>query len=358
MLELAGISGEAPAAALHSLAASRSYAEKVITFLKKEKLLKLHYKDQLRGYRLTAKGKKYLLSLNPARFRFYLTGNSDTNQPRSAPARRLRLHQAAMTYAFLLHTGTCIFRDQKPLIFDPEAAFTGTLTCSAFYHSRELKAIGMEAVKINNSRAMGILLAPQAVFVLYYAGNGTLKWEYKTEVKLRVLLNHHISTGTLAAFYKPDTPVRALFLGSGMNTALQLMTGIHGDKTRYFSLDQSYEYFHYLPDTKVGITLLKVLTNRNLSRRLSCLLSSDLQPPDHRLGIEHDALTKTGIPVLFAYGFDMLHISRFAAGCSLRQILGSLICFDFQKEVLTAFCPETITITAIDLAKFERRFLH
>lgn len=75
--------GEFPADQLYRLIPSSSYAEKVITQLKSEKLLRVHYRDKLRGYRLTKRSKEYLLQEAPKRFALYLTGNADTNQIRS-----------------------------------------------------------------------------------------------------------------------------------------------------------------------------------------------------------------------------------------------------------------------------------
>lgn len=83
LLELIGISGEFPADQLNRLFYSSSYAEKVITELKADKLIRTHYKDRLRGYRLTKRAKEMLLYQNPLRFQFFLTGNTETNHIRS-----------------------------------------------------------------------------------------------------------------------------------------------------------------------------------------------------------------------------------------------------------------------------------
>ena len=45
--------GEFPADQLNRLIPSASYAEKLITDLKAEHLIRTHYRDALRGYRLT-----------------------------------------------------------------------------------------------------------------------------------------------------------------------------------------------------------------------------------------------------------------------------------------------------------------
>ena len=65
-------------------------------------------------------------------------------------------------------------------------------------------------------------------------------------------------------------------------------------------LDTSYDHFHYVPNTPEGEVLLKMLCNPTLIKRLNHLLSSDLLPKN-LLAIEHDAMTKEGKAVLFAY---------------------------------------------------------
>ena len=103
LLEMVGLCGEFPSGQLNRLIESDSYAEKVVTDLKQSKLIRTHYKDGLRGYRLTKRAKELLLSQNSCRFQNYLTGNAETNLIRSELPRRLRLHQKAETYLTLSH---------------------------------------------------------------------------------------------------------------------------------------------------------------------------------------------------------------------------------------------------------------
>ena len=72
---MVGLCGEFPSGQLNRLIESDSYAEKVVTDLKQSKLIRTHYKDGLRGYRLTKRAKELLLSQNSCRFQNYLTGN-------------------------------------------------------------------------------------------------------------------------------------------------------------------------------------------------------------------------------------------------------------------------------------------
>ncbi|MDE6603405.1 MAG: hypothetical protein K2K90_14890 [Lachnospiraceae bacterium] len=366
LMEMAAISGECSPRMLAHLHLNTSYGEKLITRLKKEGHIRTHYKDGLRGYRLTSRGKKLLLAENPARFSFYLSGSSDTNRPRSDIPRRLRLQQASIAYAMLQKAGVEIFRDRKPPLFQPGTQ-TGPvpaydMTLPAFYHSREVKELGAEAVKINNSRTTGILLAPECIYAVFCTGGALMKWEYRTELKVKALLSYHTSRGIISGMggglrYHPDTPIKALIIGEGMDTALKLMESTGGFQKSYFYLDSSFDFFHYVPDDAAGITMIRLLCSPALLKGLRSLLLSDLQPPCPDYGLEHDAVSD-GMPVLLAFDFDMLRISRFRTALSFHGFTGNLVCFDFQKPVLQQYFREAAAIETIDLKKFEGRFLH
>ena len=364
IMELTAISGECSPGVLAHLGISRSYGEKLITRLRGEGYIKIHYKNKLRGYRLTSRGKKLLLLENPARFSFYLSGSSDTNRPRSDFTRRLRLQQASITYAMLQRSGVEIYRDKKPLLFRPEIqnnmAYSSNIVLPVFYHSREVKELGAETVKINNSRTIGILLSPDCIYVVFCTGDTLMKWEYRTELKVKALLFYHTSRGILSGTrigYRPDTPIKALIIGEGMDTALKLMESTGGFQKSYFYLDSSFDYFHYIPNNSAGVTMLHLLCSPVLRMELRNLLLSDLQPPCEDYRLEHDAILD-GQPMLLVFDFDMLRISRFRTALSFHGLKGSLICFDFQKPVLQQYFGNAVTIETIDLQKFEGRFLH
>ena len=362
LLSLIALSGECGTEVLSYMGISESYGEKLITKLKDDNYIKTHYKDRLRGYRLTNRGKKLLLDMNPDRFLFYLSGNTDTNRPRSDIPRRLRLQQTAIVYAMMLNAGVTVFRDEKPLLFQEGNHEKYQLPLPVFYQSREIKELGAEAIKINNSRTIGILFTQKCIYAVFYTGEALIKWEYRTELKVKTMLQHHITRGVLSKdhispCYHPDTPIKAIFLGKDMDTSLKLLTSKGGFQKSYFYLDTSFDYFHYLPVTPAGETLLRLLYSLELRAALKKLLLSDLQPPCPDYGLEHDATTD-GIPVLLGFDFDMLRLSRYHTALSLHGLTGHLICFDFQKTILEQYFGDTVTIETIDLEKFERRFLH
>ena len=360
LLELIALSGEFSPGLVVRLGISPSYSEKLITRLKEQKYIKTHYKDRLRGYRLTSSGKKLLLARNPDRFLFYLSGRSETNQPRSSLPRRQRLQYASHVYVILQNAEITFFRDQKPLLFRESADYAAEMPFPVFYHSREIKELGAQTIQINNSRAIGILFSAGCIYVVFYTGDGLMKWEYRTELRLKALLSYHISRGILSKEeinhgYSPDTPIKALIIGRTMDTSLKLLTSTGGLRKCYFYLDTSFEYFHYLPDTQEGEILLKLLCKPHVSATLRQLLLSDLQPPNPEMAMEHDAVCE-GLPVLLAFDFDMQQISRFRTALSFRQSFGNLICFDFQQKILQEYFGSLASITTISLEKLERRF--
>lgn len=364
LMELAAISGECSTRVLPILGLAPSYSEKLVTRLKGEGLIKTHYKDGLRGYRLTSRGKELLLEENHSRFSFYLSGSSDTNHPRSDIPRRLRLQQASIAYAMLCNAGVEVFRDRKPRLFqagDAARAAPFPMPLPAFYHSREVKELGAEAVKVNSSRAMGILFAPECIYALFCTGSAPMKWEYRTELKVKALLSYHASRGILSRgriepCYHPDNPIKALLLGEGMDTALKLMESTGGFQKSYFYLDSSFAHFHYIPEGAQGEAMLRLLCSPTTQTALRNLLLSDLQPPRSGHGLEHDAVSE-GRPVLLAFDFDMLRLSRFRTALSFHGLSGNLICFDYQEPVLRQYFGDAAAIETIDLYKFERRFL-
>lgn len=294
---------------LNRLIPSASYAEKLITDLKAEHLIRIHYRDALRGYRLTKAAKEMLLSVSPLRFQCYLTGNTETNLIRSEVSRRIRLHQKAETYLTLLHAGIPFYPDVKPDIFcnHREAGSIGMRSLPLFYASREIKELGPETTKIRNSRSMASWMAPECVYVLYNTGNGVLKWEYRTEVRLNAFLQH----------YPARLPLQRTSTDPGNHDrnrhgmAFRLFTSTGGYKKSLFMLDTSFEHFHYLPNTPEGEVLLKLLVHPEIMEKLDNLLLSDLGCRSDSIPLEHDATDASGNPILLAYDFDMQRINRF-----------------------------------------------
>ena len=164
LLELTAVCGEFSLPLLLRIPGSTSYKESVITSLKKGGFLRTYYRDKLRGYRLGRKAKSFLLAENPERFSFFLIGNGETHKLKSEFSRRLRLHRVAEILVTMQNAGIRIFRDEKPEVFSARGSPVQSLDAPAFYGSREINEIGIEAVKIRGSRMAGALLAPSGIW--------------------------------------------------------------------------------------------------------------------------------------------------------------------------------------------------
>ena len=377
ILEMIGISGEFPSDALKLFSGGEYYKEKIITDLKEKKLIHTYYKNHLRGYRLSPAGKKLVLLNNPERFNFYLQGQYDTNYPPTDIRRRLRLHSIAVIYLLMENAGIHIFRDEKSDIFQPASddilalryrenaenkapsqPLSGELILPAFYNSREFKQLGNEVMKMKNARAAGLLLTASDIFVIYNAGNYVLKWDLMSEMRLKVIMQLYLCQNRFSYLYL-NKNVKAIIFGNGMAVATQLIGSTGGTNHNYFMLDGNYDNFYFLPSDSSGEMMLKLFCDVSLMERLNKVALSDFAPANKSLTIENDALDTDGNPVLLAYDFDMQRIARFKTGLILLKKKGTVICFDFQGDVLNEYFGENadVKIQKIDVIKFKKAFL-
>lgn len=359
LLSFIAISGELPANQIQRLIESESYREKLLTGLKDRKLIRVHYKDKLRGYRLTARAKEMLLENQRQRFQFYLTGTSETNMLKSEITRRLRLHRMAEAIITMRNAGVLIFQDEKPDVFYPEGtpppSQSLTVAQAAFYNSREIKDISEEFVKIRGARSVGTLLTATDAYVVYNTAGALMKWEYKSEMRTKALMKHVLCQKRLPHQYRTEN-IKGLILGDDMEIAYQLLTSTGGVKRSYFLLDGNYDSFLFFTNDKNGELLLRLLCERDKTKELHQMLMGGLYPPEALMIIEHDAIDEDDRPVLFAYFFDMPRINRFKTALELQGKKGVILCFDYQKKVLQEFCGRQVSFQTIDLTKFERRF--
>lgn len=355
LLELVAISGELPADQLKRLPGGDSYKLSVVRVLKSQKLLRTYYRDGLRGYRLTAKAKENLLSDNPGRFSFALTGTAETNRIKSEITRRLRLHRIAEATVTMMNADVLIFRDEKPDVFSPvwDENIRLSVKAPVFYNSREIKEIGTVFVKIRGARSVGVLLTPADVFVVYTLGNAMMKWEYKSEMRTKALMKTVLCRERLPHQYPPDA-IQGLIFANSMDLAYDILKETGGKQ--YFILDGNYEHFYYLTNDRRGERLLSLLCSKTLTERLEDILYDDLYESESAANMESDAVDKNGNPVLLSFFCDLPRIKKFDTALQLQKKSGTLICFDFQRKVLERYCSNRVSFQTIDFQKWERSF--
>lgn len=146
-----------------------------------------------------------------------------------------------------------------------------------------------------------------------------------------------------------------MILGNSMDLAYQILTSTGGRKHDFFMLDGSYEHFLYLTNDHQGEVILALLCDPGKTAELDRILLQGLTARQPGLAIEHDGISPDGSPVLFGYFCDLPRIARFNTSLELSERPGTLICFDFQAEVLRSYCGSRMRFQTIDFTKFEGR---
>ena len=247
-----------------------------------------------------------------------------------------------------------LYPDEKPKVF-AQTGFGGeAVTYPVFYSSREVKELGADATQIRSSRFAGVLLAPTGIFVTYNSGGALMKWRYKSELRVKTLLWNILCQQRLAQQYRVEQ-VHGLVLGDSMDLAYQILTSTGGAKHDYFMLDGSYDHFYFLTNDHQGEVILALLCDPVKTAELDRILSQGLYAGNPGRAMEQDAAEPDGTPVLFGYFCDLPRIVRFNTALELMERPGTLICFDFQADVLRRYCSDRVHLQTIDFTKFEGR---
>ena len=120
-------------------------------------------------------------------------------------------------------------------------------------------------------------------------------------------------------------------------------------------LDGSYDHFYFLTNNHQGEVILALLCDPLKTAELNRILSQGLITGNAGRAIEQDAAERDGTPVLFGYFCDLPRIARFNTSLDLMDRPGTLICFDFQADVLRRYCGSRVRFQTIDFTKFEGR---
>lgn len=352
LLELVAICGEVPASLLDRLPGSDSYKKAVVSSLKKDGLLRTYYRDKVRAYRISRKAKTALLSIMPERYSFYLTGNSDTNVLKSEIVRRLRLHRIAEIYLLMQNAGVSIFRDQKPDLFSPSLKKSIRLTKPCFYSSREIKELGIEAVKIRGSRMTGVLLCGSGIYLTYNGDPASSRWDYRAEQRTKSFLELILCHNRLSSQFGSEN-VSGLLTGEDMDPLVKILSSRDSNERCFFLLDGDCPRFCYATNNHKGEVLVRLLCSPNRTKMLNQILSKGMHPASNRLPMEHDAVDPNGNPVLFGYTMDMPRICRFCNALEIQGRTGTLVCFDYQYKALGDVFGPYLKYQTISFEKFE-----
>ena len=356
ILTMTALCGELPNRELSRFHAAPSYIERTVKRLRHDNLLQTHYRDGLRGLRLTQTARKLLLDQRPDRFSAILGSSHEHSQLKSEPDRRRRTHRMAEVLMTMHHAGVRAFPWEKPALFQPTPMdHEPSIWPPLYYSSHEIKDVGLLSTKIFGSRMMGILLSPEQQFLIYNIGEGEIRWGQNIEMRLKAFCLVELQQRRLPSQF--GVPISAIVFASSMQQMEWLMQG--GREARsYFVLEQNFDHFYFLTNDCRGEIILQVLYDPDRKAYLDDILMEDLTTDGACWGVDCDAFDADGALVLFGYTCDMPHIKRFDNGLSLHDLKGTLICFDFQEEVMRAVCGPNVTLQLIDFDAYESQVFH
>ena len=357
LLTMIALSGEFPIALARRLSSSKTYADFVVKRLKHDGLIRVYYRNGLRGLRLTAQAKKLLAANQPDHFSPLFAGDTATSTPKYTLVHRLRLHRMAEVLVSMFNAGVTVFPWEKPVVFTPTLLdHAPYIDRPVYFSSREVKNIGLMANKIRGSRAAGILLTDGDIFVVYNTGASEMKWEYKAEMRMKSFLEIELCLHRLPGQFA-GVRQNAILLGKSMDCLLPLVSVDSVNRQRYVLSGESFPRFHYLTSDHHGEVVLQLLCDPDEKAALDAVLSEDLSDPQPGLVMENDAMDGDE-PVLFGYTCDMPRIKRFDNALHIHNKKGTLYCFDFQEDVLRELCGPNISIRVIDFDAYEGSVFH
>jgi len=413
---LLGICGEYPTNNLSIIIPSAAYGRKLVADLVKNGIIKLAYKDKLRGYRLKNKGKKLLLEKHPDRFDLYLATKSETNHPPSDPSRRKRLMSQAEVLALMHMSGVAIFPDVKPDVFgakstpladeshpapvgeimeSPGESRLGSgipshipqphipispfqpphpnntpsiLPFPSFYTSREYKrgdgtkGDGKPEV-VRGSRGAGILMTPTTVYNVYNTGDSITKWAPEVEYKWRIEVESTVSRKLMFDQYR-GADVGGILMGKSMELLEHYIREMFKQQSMLSFFMQTYDPFYFITNDEYGKTQLELLCNPKAMYDLHAMMGAKLKPRNKTHPVEHDALTGDNIPILFLPLLNIPRLVRFRSGLGMGMdngiSKGMVFGFDFQQEVIERWLRAEgadVEFKCINITKVRGRFL-
>ena len=165
ILHLAALSGEISPFALSRLDRSPKYIQNCLYDLMQDNMLIYCSKDDLEGYRLKPQGKHYLARTYFNRFADFFTVGNKANKVRLDLIHRRRNLHSSEVITMMYKNGAAIFPDDKPKLYAP-LADSSQSSQSSYYTSYEVKDIGEDGIKINNTRFNGLLRCHAGDFLL------------------------------------------------------------------------------------------------------------------------------------------------------------------------------------------------
>ena len=304
--------------------------------------VKRYRKDKIGSLRLTKKGQSYLESVNKERFGEAVL--SKRKYSKSELKKRIRIHRIAATYLMMKNSGIKIYKDQKPKLFSEDERNIIEIKEPVFYSSGEIKSFGIECTKIKFTRAVGVMLIEaDNGFIVYNAENTLMKWSSQAEQKL-----HGVISGILLKNSIQIDNFSAIMMGNNMDSAKKQLLSKGGPRNCYFKLDNTFNEFYFVPETRDGEFLLRLLSSVHERKFLKEKVLDLFNIDNNSAPFVSDGVDSKERMTLLAYTFDMERIRKFKSAIEMFEEPALVICFDFQRKVLEGYFGNLAQIEVID----------
>ena len=351
-LELIALLGEATSDEIKKFSNSPSYAEKLITSMKKDSYIKNYKSENKSTYRLMLKGKKYLMDNLPEIFSEVFTGQKSMNRVRDDKRREERRKKLADILLLFHRADVKIFPDEKTLLKNTTVNTNADTTDHTdehrleFYTSMEIKNIVPDYKKGIGSRALGILIAFGKLYIVYSTSDGNMLW--RKDIEKEFLTN---TKGVLARrLFGQDSGTYLLVLSDNKRVPSIIMQrkGRTGGKI-HPSGDISNMIFA-LKDRNMDATLDLILNGSEIPDKLRSIFEFTYIPDKKHIDFDgvlvHRDKDAAGNHITsedlgsFVFWFDLRKVMDAVYAAKENNKKVTICCFDYQREYIEIFLKD------------------
>ena len=351
-LELIALLGEATSDEIKKFSNSPSYAEKLITSMKKDSYIKNYKSENKSTYRLMLKGKKYLMDNLPEIFSEVFTGQKSMNRVRDDKRREERRKKLADILLLFHRADVKIFPDEKTLLKNTTVNTNADTTDHTdehrleFYTSMEIKNIVPDYKKGIGSRALGILIAFGKLYIVYSTSDGNMLW--RKDIEKEFLTN---TKGVLARrLFGQDSGTYLLVLSDNKRVPSIIMQrkGRTGGKI-HPSGDISNMIFA-LKDRNMDATLDLILNGSEIPDKLRSIYEFTYIPDKKHIDFDgvlvHRDKDASGNHITsedlgsFVFWFDLRKVMDAVYAAKENNKKVTICCFDYQREYIEIFLKD------------------
>ena len=358
-LKIMALCGEFPYHSLYLLNGNDRIIKRTILNMKKEGYITILGKGQMKNIRLTKKVFPILEKMGEEYFSHYMDmtdehhfrGGKDKNAERIV----WRRHRMAEIFCMLMDAGIFIWTHEKPILSLQKKEFKKTDDC-LFYSSRELKnADKRQRYKTDFTRIMGALFSPGGIYCIYNINRGRIKWNRQGEGKAKVLVQDIASLNYTGKYIEAN---RAILFGKDLNTIIEILNSSGGFRDandfEILSFDNTYPNIHFITLDSNGLYQLNLLIQENWYDAIcySIFPEEFINDKKQIYTVDCDAYDQINRKyIMMFFDGNIGKLKRFKEASYDNKYKYEVVCFDWQKEMVSQYVKENCSIVSISSEK-------